>query len=80
MSKPFLQESSKRFLNLKNSALRRTKKKFTSVFQQSALKSTSKKGHRFTWLLKKETFWHSSTSFEEAYGFHNKTPGKTVQR
>jgi len=56
MSKPFLQESSKRFLNLKNSALRRTKKKFTSVFQQSALKSTSKKGHRFTWLLKKETF------------------------
>jgi len=50
---------------LKKSALRRTKnKKFTSVFQQSALKSTSKKRHGFIWLLKKETFWHSPTSFE----------------
>jgi len=30
----------------------------------SALKSISKKRHRFIWLLKKETFWHSLTSFE----------------
>jgi len=26
------------------------------------------------------TFWHSPTSFELAYKFHNKTLGKTVQR
>jgi len=32
MSKTFLQESSGAFLNLKKSALRRTKKNFTSVF------------------------------------------------
>jgi len=64
MSKNFPQESSEAFLNLKKSALPRTKKNFTSVFQQSALKSTSKKRHGFIWLLKKETFWHSPTSFE----------------
>jgi len=32
MSKTFPQESSEAFLNLKKSALRRTKKNFTSVF------------------------------------------------
>jgi len=32
MSKTFPQESSEAFLNFKKSSLRRTKKKFTSVF------------------------------------------------
>jgi len=64
MSKSFPQESSQAFLSLKKSALRRTKKNFTNVFSQSSLKGTSKKRHCVIWLLKKETFWHSPTSFE----------------
>jgi len=67
MSKTFPQVSSEAFLNLEKSALPRTKKKqknFTSVFQQSALKTTSKERHGFIWLLKKKTCWHSPTSFE----------------
>ena len=64
MSKTFPQESSEAFLNVKKSALPQNKKNFTSVFYQSALKSTSKKRHGFIWLLKKETFWHYPTVFE----------------
>ena len=64
MSKTFPQESYERFLNLKKVCITQNKKNFTSMFQQSALKSTSKKRCRFIWLFKKETFWHSSTSFE----------------
>jgi len=62
MSKTFPQESSEAFLKIK-SALSRTKK-FTSVFQQSALKGTSKKRYGIIWLFKKETLWHSPISFE----------------
>jgi len=43
MSKTFLQESSEAFLNLKKSALRRTKENFTSMLYQSSVRSTSKK-------------------------------------
>jgi len=49
---------------LKKVCITQNKKNFTRVFQQSALKSTSKKRHGFIWLLKKEAFWHSPTSFE----------------
>jgi len=66
MSKTFSQESSEAFLNFAKSALRKTKK-LASVFQMTALKRTSKKTPRFICLLKKETCWHSPTSFE--YGF-----------
>ena len=43
MSKTFPRESSETFLNLKKVCIMQNKKKFTSVFQQSVLKSTSKK-------------------------------------
>jgi len=52
MSKTFPQKSSEVFLNLK-SLHYAEQKNFTSVFQQSALKSTSTKRHCFIWLLKK---------------------------
>ena len=50
--------SSKEFrgiYELKKVCIMQNKKNFTSVFEQSPLKSTSKKRHGFIWLLKKET-------------------------
>jgi len=64
ISKTFPQESSEAFFNLKKVCITQNKKNFTSVFYQSALKSTSKKRHGFIWLLKKETFSYSPTAFE----------------
>ena len=65
MSKTFPQESSKAFLNLKKSALPRTKKKqlHQRVLTECFEKHFEEK-HGFIWLLKKETFWHSPTSFQ----------------
>jgi len=79
LSKTFPQENSEAFLNLRKSALRKTKDLHQRVLTESFEKHF-KKRHGFTWLLKKETFCYFPTSFEKAYGFHNKTPGKTVQR
>jgi len=61
MSKTF-PESSEEFLNLKKSALRRTKKTSPACFNRVLWKALRKKDG-FIWLLKKETFWHSPTSF-----------------
>jgi len=66
MSKTYSQESSEAFLNFTKSALRRTKKTHQRVLTDY-FEKISKKRPRFIWLLKKETCWHSPTSFE--YGF-----------
>jgi len=60
MSKTFPQESSETFLNFKKVYITQNKKKSASVFQQSALKITSKKRHGF----QKRNFLAHSPSFE----------------
>jgi len=79
MSKTFSQKSSEAFLNLENSALCRTKKKTAPACFNRVFWKALRKKQCFIWLLKNEKFWQSPTSFEWAYGFHNKTPGKTVR-
>jgi len=64
MSKTFPQESFEAFLNLKKTALPRTKKTSPACFNRVLWKALRKKRHGFIWLLKKETLWHSLTSFE----------------
>jgi len=63
MSKTFPQESSEAISNLKKSALPWTKKIHQRVSTECFEKHFAKK-HGSIWLLKKETFWHSPTSFE----------------
>jgi len=63
MSKTFSQESSEAFLSFTKSALRRTKK-ITSVFQQTALKRTSKKRTLLSGFSKEKLV---GTSFEQAF-------------
>jgi len=63
MSKTFPQSSSEAFLNLKKSALSRTKKLHQRVLTECFEKHFEKR-HGFIGLFKKETFWHSPTSFQ----------------
>jgi len=63
MSKTFPQVSSEAFLNLKYSALPRTKKLHQRVLTECFEKYFEEK-HGFIWLLKKESLWHSPTSFQ----------------
>jgi len=49
---------------LKKIALRRTKKTSPEVLKRVLWKALRRNRHGFIWLLKKETFWHSPTSFE----------------
>jgi len=72
MSKTFPQESSEVFLNLKKSALLRTKKNFTSVFEQSVLKSTSKKNMVSFGFSKKKFFDTLPPLFNKPKGFITK--------
>jgi len=63
MSKTFPQKSSEAFMNLKKSALPRTKKLHQRVLTECFEKHFEKK----TWFhlaSQKETFWHSPASFE----------------
>jgi len=72
MNKTFPQESSEAFLNLTKSALPRQKKNFTSVFQQSALKSTSKKNMVSFGFSKKKFFGTLPPHFNKPRGFITK--------
>ena len=63
MSKTFPQESSEAILNLRKSALPRTKKLHQRVLTECIEKHFEEK-HGLIWLLKKEAFWHSPTSFQ----------------
>jgi len=65
MSKTFPHESSEAFLNLKSLHYPEQKKK--KIHQRVLTECFEKhfaKRHGSIWLLKKETFWHSPTSFQ----------------
>jgi len=62
MSTPFPQESSEAFLNLKRLHYAEQRK-----LHQRVLTEYFEKRHGFIWLLTKETFWHSPTSFVQAF-------------
>jgi len=62
MSKTFPQESSEAFLN-KSLHHAEQKNRHQRVLTECFEKHFEKKTW-FIWLLKKETFWHSPTSFE----------------
>jgi len=64
MSKTFLLESSEAFLNLKSLHYPEQKKKISPACFNRVLGKALRKKTCFIWLLKKETFWHSFTSFE----------------
>ena len=60
----FAQESSEAFLNLKSLHYAEQKKKLHQRVLTECFEKHFEKGRGFIWLLKKETFWHSHTSFE----------------
>jgi len=62
MTKVFL-VSSKAFLNFKSLHYPEQKKIHQHLLTECFEKHFEEK-HGFIWLLKKETFWHSPTSFE----------------
>jgi len=62
MSKTFPQESSEALLNLKSLHYAEQKKTSPACFDRVLWKALRKKDG-FIWLLQKETFWHSPTSF-----------------
>jgi len=66
MSKTFPQESFKGFLNLKKSALPRTKKIHQRVSTE-CFEPHFEKRHGLIWLFKKETFWHSPTPWRSLW-------------
>jgi len=70
MSKTFPQESCEAFFELRKSALRRTKKLHQHVLTE--LRSTSKKRHRFIWLLKKKRFGTLPSLLNKPMGFTTK--------
>jgi len=80
MSKTFPQESSEAFLELKKVCITHNKKNSPACFNSVLWEVLRKKDMVLFGFSKNKVFWHSPTSFEQAYGFHNKTTGKTVQR
>jgi len=63
VSKTFPQESSEAFLNLKSLHYAEQTKLDQRILAECFEKHFEKR-HGFIWLHKKETFWHSPTSFE----------------